>query len=64
VSGTLQPGELERFFADIVLIVLAGEVALLARLQSRELRGFWATDVLVVGAARGAVAALIGTGST
>ena len=58
VEGVIPTGRAEALFGSAVAILLAGEAALLARLLDRSVAGYWASDPSVVGATRGALAAL------
>src|SRR6185503_20345558 len=58
LDGTIPPERAISFFKTSVAILLAGESALLARMEDRSFSGFWTSDPGVVGATRGAAAAL------
>jgi sugar-specific transcriptional regulator TrmB len=65
-AGVSLPSEgsipLERaiaFFRSPVAILIAGDSALLGRVEERVVTGYWTSDPAVVGATRGTVAALI-----
>jgi HTH-type transcriptional regulator, sugar sensing transcriptional regulator len=59
-AGSVPLAASERVFGGPVAIQLSAGAAILGRFQDGGLRGYWSSEPSVVGATRGAVAALIG----
>jgi hypothetical protein len=59
IEGSIPLERVLTLFKSAVAILLAGESVLLARIEDRAVTGYWASDPAVVGATRGAAAALI-----
>ncbi|MBI4421485.1 MAG: hypothetical protein HY560_11730 [Gemmatimonadetes bacterium] len=60
-AGSVDSARWERLFGSAVVLMVTGQSALVAQHRARDVRGFWATDPLLVGAARGAYTTLTGS---
>ncbi len=58
--GGIDPTNSEELFSGLVLLLLAGDVAVIARIDDENLAGYWTSDLTIVGAARGLAAHLAG----
>ncbi|MBI4502492.1 MAG: hypothetical protein HY700_15190 [Gemmatimonadetes bacterium] len=58
LQGTVSLPHVQSLFGAPVTMVIAGEAALVARLETHGLEGYWTTDRTVMGATRAAVLAL------
>ncbi len=64
LEGAIPAERAAALFGSPVAILLTGEAALLARLVDRSVAGYWTSDPSVVGATRGAMAALVAGAGT
>ena len=58
VAGFVDPGRINEFFGSGVFVLLASDVAMVARVGKGEVGGYWTTDITIVGLVRAAMAAL------
>ena len=58
VAGFVDPGRINEFFGSGVFVLLASEVAIVARVENGEVGGYWTTDKTIVGLVRAAMEAL------
>ncbi len=58
VAGLVDPGRINEFFGSGVFVLLASDVAMVARVGKGEVVGYWTTDITIVGVVRAAMAAL------
>ncbi len=56
--GGIDPTRSEELFGGPVFLLLAGEVAVIARVEDADLSGYWTSDMTIVGAVRGLAAHL------
>lgn len=58
VAGLVDPGRINEFFGSEAFVLLASDVAIVARVGKGEVGGYWTTDITMVGVVRAALAAL------
>ncbi len=58
VAGFVDPGRIDQFFGSEVFVLLASDVAMVARVGKGEVVGYWTTDITIVGVVRAAMVAL------
>ncbi len=51
--GGIDPTKSEELLSGLVFLLLAGDVAIIARVDDGDLSGYWTSDITIVGAARG-----------
>jgi hypothetical protein len=56
--GTVDLARLAEFFDSPVFFLVAGDVAIFARLEPQRSSGYWTSDLTILGAIRAATAAL------
>lgn len=57
-AGTVDGARLAEFFDAPIFFLVAGDVAIFARLEARRPSGYWTSDLTILGAVRAATAAL------
>jgi len=58
VAGLVDPGRINEYFGSGVFVLLASDVAMVARVGNGDVSGYWTTDKTLVGVVRAATAAL------
>ncbi len=58
--GGIDPNKSVELFGGPVFLLLAGDIAVIARFDDGELSGYWTSDITIVGAARGLATHLAG----